>query len=444
MANFQSIKHPQELLLHRKRKNKRIPLSDSDTFMPAEPVVAIYGPNASGKSTLVDALHFFVSAVKNSYRVWEIDSGVPAKPFLLDEESRLAPMEFEVEFIAADGVRYQYGFQVLESRIHSEWLYAYRTARGTLLFERYEEEGTTAVSFGNTFRGEKKQIEEIAQLRSNSLVLSIATQLGNAMLLEVYRWFSNNIGTYEAAAYAAGISPVVEKIEGDKEFAQKMSRVLSMADLGVSGVRVEEQPLSQEELEHMLRLVEALNNSVVNSEQLKKKLQNNKQIVLTHTGQGNEFTLPFSSESDGTMALIAIANIVIEALETGTTIVIDEIDSSLHPLLVAELVEVFQDVRSNPKHAQLIFTTHDTSLLNKSSSSNKLLAREQIWITEKNIHGETSFVALDEYKPRAEENLERGYLTGRYGGIPSLGVFDIFRTLNQEPAPENVGALVSS
>lgn len=130
--------------------------------------------------------------------------------------------------------------------------------------------------------------------------------------------------------------------------------------------------------------------------------------------------MPLEEESKGTLTLFNLAPAVLSVLWTGGILVVDELEASLHPLLGLHIVRQFNDPARNPRNAQLLFTTHDTNLLG-TTLGEPALRRDQIWLTEKDKEGASRIYPLTDYKPRKEENLERGYLQGRYGAIPFLG-----------------------
>jgi len=130
--------------------------------------------------------------------------------------------------------------------------------------------------------------------------------------------------------------------------------------------------------------------------------------------------LPLAAESAGTVTLLGMAMLVVDVLGRGAVLGIDELEASLHPMLALELLRLFHDPAHNPRGAQLIFTTHDTNLLGNVVGE-RPLRRDQVWFTEKDEAGATHLYPLTDFQPRKEENLERGYLQGRYGAIPCLG-----------------------
>ncbi|MCL2090836.1 MAG: ATP-binding protein [Micrococcales bacterium] len=384
-------------------------------------LAAVYGANASGKSTLVKAIDYLVGAVRDSYVRWPVDGGTQAEPFRLDRDSAGLPSSFEVEVRADDGLDYQYGFSVDSCRVVREWLYVYRTARRTELFTRDGAE----LRFGRPFRGPRTQLVDTARTRPNALTLAVGAQFGSDLLAPAHQAVVS-IETYRASVHTDSGLPVMElrspsaraAVDLLTEHPERKAAFLELmrnADIGVSDVSVDEPSLAEikawPELEAS---TEWLNE---NWPRIRRNLR---QLRFTHTSASGGVDLPFESESDGTKALVSFAPIILAGLDEGRTVVIDEVDTSLHPFVVRALVGLFADPSTNPRQAQLVFTTHDTSLLGRGTSSEPL-ARDQVWRTEKDpVTGAAELVAVAEYSPRKDESLERGYLTGRYGGIPHI------------------------
>lgn len=415
VANHGSFKDIQELSMHRAIR----PSDRNEAWRDpgVSPVAAIYGGNASGKSTLVRAIRFIISAVEDSYRSWPVEGGTPRDPFALDADSHACPSQYEIEFIAEDRVTYLYGFELDDERVLSEHLYAYRTNRRTLLFERRGE----VWKFGPSFRGPANQIKETT--RKNALFLSAAAASGNKTIQEAHFWLTNRIRMYHSIGFRREHPHVIRRLQEDARFARRLKSVLKHADLGITNIEVVENAVSEEEREAIAEYVKRIAEPSEAAAMLTRlQTQKKPDLELTHMGAAGHVSLPFSSESDGTHALISFASIAISALETGATCIVDEIDSSLHPLLVAELVRIFNDPLINQLQAQLVFTTHDTSLL-ETEGPIEILERDQIWVVEKDSRGASELIALSDFGlPRAGSNLARGYLTGRYGGIPSVSI----------------------
>lgn len=369
---------------------------------------ALYGANASGKSNLLSALAFMRLAVYASHRYWEPDGGVPRDPFAWGPK-RLEPSLFEVTFLL-DAVRYQYGFVASDERILEEWLYAWPHGKKQVWFEREED----AFKFGEKLIGENRLIESATG--PNALFLSTAVQLRHPQLREVYGWFPrlNFFNVLERTGYHRLINLLTTDVrdwhsvglwidhllnEGtEARFLQLVRGLLERADTGIADLRID--PEVQQSSDRF------------------------PSIQLKHSGELEASWLPIEKESKGTQALLRLALPVLSAIENGSILVVDELEASLHPSLAREIVQQFNDPATNPRGAQIIFTTHDTNLLG-STLGEPALRRDQVWFTEKDPQGATVVYPLTDYKPRKAENLERGYLQGRYGAIPFLGDFTL-------------------
>jgi AAA15 family ATPase/GTPase len=350
------------------------------------PVAAIYGANASGKTNVLHAIEFFSEAVRSSHRNWNPDGPIPIERFLNDEESRQAPSEFEVDFLVG-GTRYRYGFRLDSAIVLEEWLYAYPRDKKQTWFHRTQGK---PISFGARMPGENRTIESLT--RKNSLFLSASAQNNHEALLPVYRWITEFVfimigDRASCQALTAGFC------RDDPGYLAEVERLVSGADLGVSGVTVKAKT---------------------------------SQIHLQHRLGGREVQFSTEQESRGTVAYLELLGPVIYALKNGAPLCIDELDRSLHPLLSIQLIRLFNNPATNPRGAQLIFNTHDTNLL-----SSGVLRRDQIWFTEKNDDGSSHLFPLSDFKPRRTENLENGYLQGRYGAIPFVNP-DAFLSLFED------------
>ena len=435
VANFRAFRDPQELTMRRARGLSSKP-SSAAWDSSVSTIAVTYGPNASGKSTLYRAMAFVRKAVSNSYRRWAVDGGVPgATPFLLDEEYVQSPSEFELEFIARDGIRYQYGFQVSTNRIEAEWLYSYKTSSRSTLFER-DSTAQEPLYFGNSFRGNRTAIEDALAQRPNALFISVAAQLGNKVVASAHNWLTQGLRSYDARKYEAEHRHLVELLRKDDAVRQRLSDVLAKADLGIINLTVAENEVDPAMFERAYEAVRILDDDapVLDAEDIARIIDTaSHEIQFLHRSNDQEIAFPLGWESDGTQALLSFASVAMKTLQTGSTMIVDEIDSSLHPVIVAELIRVFKDEKTNPLQAQLIVTTHDATLLNAQAGGADLLDRDQVWVTEKNLDGSSSLTAISEYRtPRKDENLMRGYLSGRYGGVPMPSIFEAICTIQQE------------
>ncbi|MGO9271015.1 MAG: AAA family ATPase [Terriglobia bacterium] len=416
--NHRSIREQQELsLVASSLKDVPQGLIQAPGFEPRLlPVAALYGANASGKTNVLKALDYMSGAVKASQRHWQPDGPIPRDPFLLDEEFRKQPSTFEVD-ILLEGTRYQYGFTLNSERILEEWLYAYPSGKRQTWFTRASAPEKN-FKFGKNLTGENRAIEALT--RDNSLFLSAAAQNNHAALLPIYNWFSNSFSFVPGDR--GPLQFFTAEMCVDEGHRRAVTQLLRAADLGVVGLDVREVDYfdTTEAPEGARKFMEALKAAFAALPDVHLTGKTRK-ICLRHrsrTEEGVQFST--ENESDGTVAFFGLLGPVVRALEAGGTVCIDELDSSLHPLLAIEVVRLFNDPKRNPKGAQLIFTTHDTNLLDTS-----LLRRDQIWFTEKDSAGGTHLYPLSDFKPRRNENLERGYLQGRYGAVPFIGSTDI-------------------
>ncbi len=390
------------------------PLMATASGERALPAVAIYGANASGKSNVLHALAFAREAVLMSHRVWEPETGVPVEPFALSAKTQ-EPSLYELD-IAVDGVRYRYGFELSAKRIEREWLFAWPNRRRQMLFDR---EGDT-IEFGENLRGENATIRQLT--RANSLFLSAAAQNNHEQLRPIYRWFARaqleaRLRTRSLRAQRlVGARPGLEhrlvraldpahstpSTNSTSDLREAILRIVKAADVGIVDLRVE-MPADEE-------------------------TSRPPKVLVRHdaTDEGNAW-LPLEAESAGTIRLLDLSVPLITALQGGGLICIDELERSLHPAIALELVRLFNSSTQNAAGAQLLFTTHDTNLLGRTLGESPL-HRDQIWFTEKDLAGATHLYPLTDFHPRAEENMERGYLQGRYGAIPFLGQLEAAMT----------------
>lgn len=411
VGNFLSIREQTSLSLV---AAKGAELATSNTFSteaPATPDLlrsaAIYGANAAGKSNLIKALKVMRRLVLQSSTEIQAGERLPVTPFLLDEESVLKPSEFEVTFIS-QGVRYQYGFSATPDRIIEEWLFAYPFGKAQRWIDRVYDNQAQSYRWGSMGKlsGKKQLWQETT--RSNALFLSTAMQLNSQQLKPVFEWFAKTLHVAGFGRWHPGFSMKV--CEKDKS-KQQLIDFLKAADVDIDDIELEKnkfnpQSLPDEMPEDIKRHLEA---------QFKDEpIVQVKTVHRLETGRKVLFDL--DDESDGTQKIFALAGPWLDTLEHGHILIIDELHDNLHPLMVKFLVSLFHNQETNPKNAQLIFTTHDTSILNQ-----EVFRRDQIWFCEKDEHQTTSVYPLTDFSPRkGVENLERGYLSGRYGALPYL------------------------
>lgn len=372
----------------------------------------LYGPNASGKSTLIQALQFVKSQILNSQKESQAGDAIDVVPFKLTAASRVADSEFEITFIE-QGVRYEYGFCCNRERFTEEWLIAYPLGRAQKWFHRVfdAEAGKDAYKFSTSFLGGKKRHDIWKeQTRANALFFSTAIQLNNEQLKPAFDWFKQRLRVFDSVG---GFSPsyTVQRC-GKDEDRQRVVAFMNSADLSIADIQLKETLFSADTLPKGMPA--AIKDEFLKDMAGRKLVEPRFFHKDVNTAEIVEFE--GSEESDGTLALFAFAGPWLDVIENERVLVVDELDTSLHPLLVHHLVK---RLHHEGTKAQLIFTTHDTTLL-----SPKLLRRDQVWFMEKNDKSATRLYPLSDFSPRENEAIERGYLNGRYGGIPFLKDLD--------------------
>ena len=417
VRNYRSFLLEQEFSLWDERKGR-----DPKERPQPLAVAAIYGANASGKSNLLRAMGFGRNAVLGSHRRWKPDGGVRGRvPFLLAGPAQAEPTLIEYELLL-EGTRYQYGFECTDSAFVREWLYAYPRSKRQTWYERNAADEDPWY-FSRQFPGPNRLVASTT--RSNALFLSAAAAVGHPGIRLVYEWFSqhlspvaNSDGRLELMSFSLGVL-------NDAEHADRRERLLDLvraADLGIVDGRVRVREFTEGERDRIVRVLRAVSdadNGIEDGDAAEALEAASRYIEFSHSGgEGEAVPLPLESESFGTRALVALSGPVLIALEDGDTLLVDELDASLHPRLVAEIIRLFLNPATNPNRAQLVFTTHDTSLLGNLAGRGRTLDRSLVWLVEKARTGSSTVYPLTDFSPRPDENLERGYLQGRFGGVP--------------------------
>jgi uncharacterized protein len=413
-SNFRSFRDEQDLSL----VASSFPSQTDGLFHPvgiAEgvlPVVAIYGANASGKTNVLRALQYMADAVRNSHAHWKPDRDIPREPFRT-AEGATAPSTFVTDFML-DGVRYQYGFSCNSEAVLEEWLFAYPRGKKQTWFSRKQQGPTT---FSSKMPGENRTIEALT--RKNSLFLSAAAQNNHEALSPIYTWFSRSL------SFVVGLRALVwrpaDEILTTPENKDVVARLLSVADLGIADLSLQELPPMPGEVKDFFDAFKTFlktqlpKNGTEEPDFSSLIEKSRKRLRLLHRLGNSSTAFEQDQESSGTLAFLTLLGSILPALKHGGTVLVDELDASLHPVLAIQLIRLFSDPERNKQAAQLIFNTHDTNLL-----SGEVLRRDEVWFTEKQLDGASRLYPLTDFKPRREENLENGYLQGRYGAIPFL------------------------
>ncbi len=385
---------------------------------------ALFGANASGKSNLVKAIGAMQGFVRNSAtRMNEGDLITAAEPFRLDTELRNAPSRFEINFFS-DGIVYVYSFAVCRERVEEEWLTAKQETTGTKLFEFQRRFNAASEKYDWSFKGFKEGDETQIRDRtlSNMLAISVGTQQNVGLLRPAYLYMRDSITFFDMSngEDTLGIR-TAQMCRESEDMRHTVSSLLYSADTAIEEIYIETEILRSAEpspntlLDSMMARLQNMSDILADV-----KESNPKPHIATSQRDRNGNRVSFDlrkDESQGTQRFFAVAGPILSALKNGAFIAIDELDASMHPLLTRRLLELFQSAEANKHGAQILFTTHDSSLLDQ-----ELFRRDQIWLAEK-CDGASTFFSLADIKPpiRNTESFLRNYLVGRYGGTPHLG-----------------------
>lgn len=366
---------------------------------------AIYGPNAAGKTNLLKAMQCMKSIVVES------SSAGPSKqvsysPFKFDIFTNKSPTKFEMLFVE-DGTKYEYSFSIDATRVHYERLVEWKTERPRRVFEReYNIETNEYIwLFPNTFRGNRFVWRDATRI--NALFLSTAIQLNNIQLLPVFTWFQKRLVPI-VGPQQLNMALTLKLLETE-EGKDRLLPFIQEADIKISDIEITTSPF----LPSFPFPQDSLPLIYQDSPDAPPKTAKVRFAHLMTDGQSVHLNM--EDESSGTQLLFRNGGAWINVLTNGEILIIDEVDTSLHPLLVIFLIKRFHSKITNKQNAQIIFTTHNTSLL-----SLDVFRRDQIWFVDKSPEGVSKIYPLSDFKPRPDENLEKWYLRGRYGALPIL------------------------
>lgn len=364
---------------------------------------AIYGANASGKTNFIRALTSAILMVRKSNSRNVNESLLEMQPFKFDAKTINEPCEFEFVFIKND-TKYVYGFSADINKIYSEYLYQYFSSKATLIFERKN------VNEYKFKQSEKSKLEELATKNTEKkLFLSTATAWNYELTREPYMWFAENIDTFNDCLTMNNF--VFNKFENDKDNSLKNFTInlLKQSDILISDYNFE--------IKSITNFIPFDNPNLLNEKISQKEVSiSTLHEIEDDDGKTYSYELELQNESLGTQSLFFFSPVLKEAFENGKVIIVDEIDKSLHPLLIELIIKLFHNPDINKNNAQLIFNTHNTNLL-----SLDLFRKDQIWFAEKDPKkGITDLYPLDDFSIRKTANIQKGYLNGRYGGIPFI------------------------
>jgi AAA15 family ATPase/GTPase len=406
IENFRSFKERCTFSLFSTNDNE---LSESNTFECKKDLcflksAVIYGANASGKTNFFDALVFFLRFSVLSGPKKQAEDPIDTEPFALSKQTEAAPSRFEIVFFINEGgkeTRYRYGFSANKEFVETEYLFAVHNVREVSLFTRDLQDINCTSYF-------KEGARSKASVRNNCSFLSVCAQNNGETASQIIKYFRKI-----CVLFGANNCPIFpDKKKYKYDYKKNILDFLKFADIQITNYKTENMPA----------LVDIENSALVAF--YKNKYPNSKEgkILFGHTVYDNETPIgekyfDDEMESAGTLKLFSYSDAILDALEKGTPLFIDEFDTMLHPLIIESIVKLFNSSITNPKNAQLIISCHAVNIM-----TNKLLRRDQIWFCEKDQYGSTDLYSLVEYKEpvRKDASYNKNYLQGKYGAVPYI------------------------
>ena len=343
----------------------------------------IYGANASGKTNVLKAIAFYKSFIMNSFKNGQAGESIDVENFRLNASTVQEPTTMEATFTVGEYL-YRYGFEVGEKAVHAEWLYRRMNRKRSKEVEIFYREET-----GVTVHAKSPLMQDLVNrkmVRDNALLLSTAAQFNETTAVDILHWLNDTQVLFCSEDDKMWLQAI--RHLDDEKMRERIVRFAKYADLGIENIT-------------------KIDNRIVSSHrQYDDEGRETNDVAFSFSG----------NESEGTIKYFSLAYPIIDALDNGKRLVVDELDSKLHPLLVRKIVTLFNSAETNPKGAQLLFTTHDTFLLSAG-----LFRRDQVWFTQKDNFGATEAYSLAEYKVRGSSPFERNYLQGKFGATPIIG-----------------------
>lgn len=409
VENFMSIRDRVTLSLLAGKESENMDnviLNEKNNILKS---IAIYGANASGKSNIFKALTAAIILIRTSNNRQVNDKLLNIVPFKFDEKSKNMPSKFEFIF-EVNNTKYVYGFSADINQIYDEYLYQYLTAKPTTIFERTDV---------NNYEF-KKDVSELLKLSKtntpNKLFLATATAWNYERTKEPFMWFANSIDTFSSNIDFQDQAFDMFENDTNGELKRFTLNLLKEAEINIENYEIQKEDISADKLALMFP-DPMIKNIISNNTNFKGVGRN---VFTSHIVNNTKYILNMANESLGTQNIFYLSPLLMDTLSKGKTIIIDEIEKSLHTSLVRYIIELFHNPEINKNNAQLIFNTHDTNLLTLD-----IFRRDQIYFVEKDFsNATTDLYSLDEFSVRKNENIEKGYLQGRYGAIPAVGLGD--------------------
>lgn len=403
-------------------KNSLIPLTSTVKLLPA---CAIYGKNGGGKSNVIRAFWLAVQFIRNAQRTQHERAVIPVNPFSLNDYSKDEPTEFDFVY-TVNGIKYWYGFSATREKVFSEYLYHAPKGQKALIFNRTGQEFS--------FTEEKTKRSMIGEMvAENQLFFSVACTMNDAPCVAAMRWFRDQV--YFSRDYSDIPRQLLEYSE-DKNMLKAISDYAKAADLGIQDMQFEFDSKELKDDDSLPKdIPDGIKTALVQFMHVLSETSNNGEVRLkmgevtakaSHQGQTKDgkkasYLIDLADESDGTRKLMALAPAIESALRTGGILLVDELERELHPKLVNYIIAKFQSKTANPNGAQIVFTTHNTELMNL-----ELLRKDQIYFVDKqDKDGASELYSISEFATRTTDNIRKGYLVGKYGATPDIEIEEV-------------------
>lgn len=415
--NFRSIKETATLSMLTSSKDKENCFQVRNYNLLNSAIV--YGANASGKSNFLKAMAFMSQFILNRYKIIQSTDNLPHNPFRLSDETENSSSTFEIVFFINE-IKYRYGFEIDDTIVYCEWLYADEKGKEAKLFFRDNKESnyvnSNKFTEGYAFFNQK---EETIRIGKNQLFLWKCDREEGKISQAILKWFKK-FNMIDGMNHNDYINYTQEKMKDDG-FRSEIIKLVKTADIGIDNIEISEEDIPSEVIDK-IPLSDDVKSKILKDGGFKIS-----SINTTHkkfNKEGNELSNVLfdlnQDESKGTRKFFAMSAPILDTLKNGGVLMIDELDASLHPILTQYLIRLFHEPKINKEKAQIIFATHDTNLLKPT-----LFRRDQIWFTEKDKYGASSIFSLREIKGvRKTEDFETQYIQGKYGAIPYLGKFE--------------------
>lgn len=410
VENFRSFAEPATLSLiassDRSHEDRLIGMEGSRDR--AVRSASVYGANASGKSNLIMALGMVQTMVLRSHLA-QLGEPLPFFPFKFARPGEMSSTRYRLVFLA-DGVEYEYSLRHNAEMVLEESLYHYPRNRRAIIFERAPGHELRAPQDDGSLR------EIAGRTIPNALLLSKAVQDNLAIVIPAFKWFQERLMVILNINSMVVEERALARMQQDGQFRAFLLKALNMADLGIVDVHGKVVPMDQEELGRMPPEIHEQMRGMVNGKIEQWRRLEIKTVHRVNDPEAGEVQVEMDfhgEESLGTQKVFAIMALILEAMETGRVLVMDEMDLRLHPLIAKFLVEMMNDPEQNRRNAQFLFTTHDTDLITLD-----LFRRDQIWFVEKDAGGRSRLYSLSDFRVRKDLRIQKAYEIGRFGAIP--------------------------